>query len=394
MGYRYIGAKSRLLGEVLSEINRIVPPGSTVADIMCGTATVSAALRQAGYNVIANDVMTYSFHHARVALLISSPPDFSMASEFIVENEGIESRTPFPPVAPYEEILNKLNRVKPMKGYFYREFSPSGAPKSGNPPRQYFTPDNAMKIDGIRAAIASLSNNGDVTDLEYSLLVHDLIMAANDVANIAGTYGHYLSRFIGRAKDTLHLYPTQFMKVVDEGNHNILQGYAEELASQINCDLCYIDPPYIKRQYAANYHILETLARGDEPDAIGVSGLRPWRDQYSDFCTKTKIRTALKRVVSKMRCSNFLISYSEDGLLTIPELTKVLTDFGNVTINHFTNKRFKSNPNDSKPTHPRIFDSIEDVLIKSILLVIFHDHLVVFCFPCNFVFFSIDMDAK
>ncbi|MCZ5120468.1 DNA adenine methylase [Escherichia coli] len=37
---------------------------------------------------------------------------------------------------------------------------------------------------------------------------------------------------------------------------------------QIQCDLCYIDPPYMKRQYAANYHILETLARGDEPEAM------------------------------------------------------------------------------------------------------------------------------
>ena len=350
MGYRYIGAKSRILDEVVSEIARIARPGSTIADLMCGTATVSAALRQAGYSVIANDVMTYSFHHARVALSISGPPNFSLASAFIVEHGGSETGQLFPPATPYEEILNALNQVKPIKGYFYREFSPFGTPQSGHAPRRYFTPDNAMKIDGIRAAITSLNENGNVTELEYSLLVHDLIMAVNDIANIAGTYGHYLSRFIGRAKDSLRLYPTRFVQVVDDGIHNIHQEYAEDLASKIDCDLCYIDPPYIKRQYAANYHILETLARGDEPDAIGVSGLRPWRDQYSDFCTKTKIRSAFKRIVSKMPCGNFLISYSEDGLLTIPELTAVLSDFGKVTINQFTNKRFKSNLNDSKPT--------------------------------------------
>ena len=350
MGYRYIGAKSRILSEVLSEISRIVPAGSTIADVMCGTASVCAALRQAGYNVIANDVMTYSFHHARVALCLSEPPGFSLASAFIFENSGNETGELFPPATPYEEILNALNHVKPRKGYFYEEFSPSGTPKNGNTPRQYFTSDNAKKIDGIRAAIAGLSDNGAVTDLEYSLLIHDLIMAANDVANIAGTYGHYLSKFVGRARDPLRLYPTRFIQADEDGTHKILQGYAEELASQINCDLCYIDPPYIKRQYAANYHILETLARGDDPDAIGVSGLRPWREQYSDFCTKTRIRPAFTSIISKMRCSDFLISYSEDGLLTVPQLTGLLSDFGKVAIHQFTNKRFKSNSNDSKPT--------------------------------------------
>ena len=40
-------------------------------------------------------------------------------------------------------------------------------------------------------------------------------------------------------------------------------------------------PHISKRQYAANYHILETLHGNVEPEAIGDSGLRPWRDQYS-----------------------------------------------------------------------------------------------------------------
>ena len=41
-------------------------------------------------------------------------------------------------------------------------------------------------------------------------------------------------------------------------------------------DTVYLDPPYTKRQYAAYYHVLETLAYGDEPEVSGVTGLRPW----------------------------------------------------------------------------------------------------------------------
>ncbi|GCZ27891.1 modification methylase FokI [Escherichia coli] len=152
-----------------------------------------------------------------------------------------------------------------------------------------------------------------------------------------------MSRLNGRALTQLNLKCTDLLLKSDVENHIVMQGYAEENASKIQCDLCYIDPPYMKRQYAANYHILETLARGDEPEAIGISGLRPWRDQYSNFCTKTKIRDSFKEIITNMGCNEFLISYSEDGLLTIEDFNKLLADFGDVKIEAFTHKRFRSN---------------------------------------------------
>lgn len=51
-------------------------------------------------------------------------------------------------------------------------------------------------------------------------------------------------------------------------------------------DLVYLDPPYTKRQYASYYHILETVALGDEPEVKGVAGLRPWKNLASDFATR------------------------------------------------------------------------------------------------------------
>ena len=40
-------------------------------------------------------------------------------------------------------------------------------------------------------------------------------------------------------------------------------------------DTVYLDPPYTKRQYAAYYHILETISLGDEPIVEGICGIRP-----------------------------------------------------------------------------------------------------------------------
>ena len=99
----------------------------------------------------------------------------------------------------------------------------------------------------------------------------------------------------------------------------------------------------MKRQYAANYHLIETIARGDEPEAIGVSGLRPWRDQYSDFCSKVRIRDAFSKIIRGMNCSLFLISYSEDGLLPRKEMLKLLGQFGEAELLESIVPRFRSN---------------------------------------------------
>lgn len=105
-------------------------------------------------------------------------------------------------------------------------------------------------------------------------------MAVNTVANISGTYGYYLSELKRNALDSISLLPVQF-SAGNIQNNRVIQGFAEDIAKDITADLCYMDPPYIKRQYAANYHILETIARGDYPVAQGKSGLRDWWDQHS-----------------------------------------------------------------------------------------------------------------
>ncbi len=341
MGFRYIGTKSSVLPILLSKISELTEVQSHITDLMCGTATVSAALRGIGYKVTAVDVMTYSYHHASVALMFTSMPGFLGIEDFYKAHD-LNQKSLFG-LSSYQATLVALNSLPPEEGYFYREFSKAGAPKNGVPPRNYFSPDNAMKIDAMRRVIKELKIEGRISDLEHSLLLHDLIMAVNDVANIAGTYGHYLSSLRGRAKDEIELKPSKLLIKDDQGCNFVYQGYAEDVAREIECDLCYIDPPYMKRQYAANYHVLETVAREDTPEAVGVSGLRPWRDQYSDFCTKTGIHDAFRKIFKEMKTDKFLVSYSEDGLLDIEELIEFMAEFGRVELNSFKNTRFKSN---------------------------------------------------
>ncbi len=332
--YRYIGNKTKLLPVLMEIFAEEAPSNGTVVDLMSGTGSVAVALRKQGYHVIASDMMTYSKHHLVTQLLLSSPPSFQkVIARFNLENTGPSG---------YETVLRHLNSLPGKESYFYNEFSPDGTPSNGSPSRKYFTSQNAKKIDAIREQINAWIENDLITPEEESVLKHTLIMAVNDVANISGTYGYFLSKFNANSLEAIVLKPIQFVREGSTQN-TVIQGFAEDIASAITADVCYIDPPYMKRQYAANYHILETIARGDFPETIGKSGLRNWWDQHSKFCTKTKIRASFSKVITEMNCNKFIISYSEDGLLSLNELVELFSLFGDVTYRTIEYSRFRSN---------------------------------------------------
>ena len=332
--YRYIGNKTKLLDEIINKTNTIIGTNGTVADLMAGTGCVSKALFNKGYNVIASDVMTYSKYHLISEIAIRKTPSFK---KIPLSNEKGTSK--------YDSVINYLNNLEGREDFFFTEYSPEGNPLNGSPARKYFTPDNAKKIDAIRFTINEWIKDNLLSDYEIALLKHILIMSANEVANISGTFGYFLKEFSKSAKESINLKKIDFSERTQTNNLiTIYQGYAEEISKKVQCDLCYIDPPYMKRQYAANYHILETLAVGDSPtDLIGKSGLRNWWNEYSNFCTKTKGLEAFKKIFDNIQCGNFLISYSEDGLFTIEQLEDYFSKFGTVVTEYITYQRFKSN---------------------------------------------------
>ena len=332
--YRYIGNKTKLLPYIMERTEELIGDQGTVADIMAGTGSVSLEYRKRGYRVIASDMMTYSYHHLNVNLLIDEAPAFN---GIIATNEA-----PLDADDPYVSVLQYLNNLEPIESFFYKEFSPGGNPSSGCEPRKYFTSENAGKIDVIREKINEWKANQRITQIEESLLKHTLIMAVNEIANISGTYGYFLADFKKNSLDRIELRPVEFYPENAAG-HQVFLGFAEEVANQVAADLCYIDPPYMKRQYAANYHILETIARGDFPDAIGKSGLRDWWDQHSKLCTKTRGIQSFEKIIGDMNCDKFLISYSEDGLFKLDELEECFGKFGHVEVIKIDYNRFRSN---------------------------------------------------
>lgn len=141
--------------------------------------------------------MTYSYHHLVTNLLLDGVPPFTGLVHAGVISSCSEN--------PYHEILAYLNGLAPKQSFFYREFAPAGTPLNGCPARKYFTSENAERIDVIREKINEWIESGIISASEESLLKHTLIMAVNEIANISGTYGYFLSDFKKNATEQLQL---------------------------------------------------------------------------------------------------------------------------------------------------------------------------------------------
>lgn len=322
MAYRYLGNKTALTEWIVSVISANVPAGAVVADPMCGTAAVSEALAIEGYSVVAADALCFPTVHAAARLLIKEKPLF--------EKFG-----------GYEATLKILNELDPLEGYFYKEFGADGHPANREEPRLYFSGENAGKIDAIRKFIQRNYASGNLTELEHITLLQSLLLAVNSVANISGTYGYFLSKLSKNALKPIELVPLSFINTPKK--HKVLRGSIETTAPLLNADAVYLDPPYTKRQYAGNYHILETIAREDEPEAIGDGGLRPWKEDASAFCYRKSAGAALDEALSKLDTANVFLSYSDDGQMRPEEILEILANYGEVRLYQHRYTRYRSN---------------------------------------------------
>ena len=61
------------------------------------------------------------------------------------------------------------------------------------------------------------------------------------------------------------LKPFEMRSIIDRRNqqHEVYCADSMELLDKVEADIIYLDPPYNQRQYAPNYHLLETIAKYD-----------------------------------------------------------------------------------------------------------------------------------
>jgi adenine-specific DNA-methyltransferase len=329
MGIEFLGHKQNILSFILDNV--LYGREKRVADLFSGTGSVSAGFKRAGCSVVANDNLEWCGVFAKAILFNNVEPSFhGLESSVRFDHTDTQSR--------YETVLSALNDIAGAEGFVTKTYSPASRRYSEHE-RMYFTESNAQRIDGIRQQLVCWSDL--MTPGENSLLLSDLIRAANSVSNIAGAYGCYLKSWKARALQPLKLSRSEIV-TGSHASHSVTCLDAEVLASQINCPVVYADPPYTKRQYAAYYHVLQTIALGDSPEVTGSTGLRSWREKSSAYCYKRTAGEALLGLVSALSCEDFFLSYSEDGQIKHNVIMEILSGFGKTRFFELEHKRYKS----------------------------------------------------
>lgn len=312
---RYIGNKTRLLPFILRTLDREGIGAGVVHDAFAGTASVSRALKEKGWQIFSSDLLmsSYVFQRAYVVADMAEPSLDKRASE--------------------------LSRVAPREGFMSRHFSPAGGVTSAG--RMYFTAENAARIDGAREELEGWRQSGGIGEDAYYLLLAGIIEGADRVANTAGVYASYMKRWQPNACRAFSITIEPPVK----GNRPAVAYLmdAAEVARTIGeVDLIYIDPPYNSRQYVAYYHIPEILARGwwdSEPTIRGKVGLLAGDEGRSQWAHGRRVQTLFGALLATTGAQHALVSFNSEGHLapeTLEGLLKAAAVDGHVS--HFSQR--------------------------------------------------------
>lgn len=312
----YIGSKFKLLPflqqnieSTLKKHNAKSLQDSIFCDLFAGTGAVSKAFKLKVKQVISNDKEYYSF---------------------VLNQNYIANYTP---IIRADELLKTLNNTPLKKGKIFTHYALGSG--SG---RQYFSDENAMKIDGIRERIAAWRQSGFINEAEFYFLLASLLESADSVANTACVYGAFLKCLKKSATKELVLSPAVFES--SHNSHKVFNEDSQNLITQISGDILYLDPPYNAREYGANYHLLNTIALYDDFIPKGKTGLRAY--EKSAWCKKGYVENALDFLLQNAQFEWIFLSYNDEGLLSLEKIEKLMKKYGTYACVKQDYQRFKA----------------------------------------------------
>lgn len=324
-----------MLENIINVVRERTENVRSITDVFSGTGVVAKAFKNLGYSVNSNDILYFSYVLNKGTIEQYAPIGNGIKNIIThLNNLSIEN-------APWFEIEN---------AFIYQNYSPHEGCE-----RMYLQCNNAIKIDLVRQEIERLRNQ--VSESEYYYLLSLLINAVPYVSNITGTYGAYLKYWDNRTYNKLYLEEIEIRP--SEAECHCYNLDAMSLANQIESDLVYLDPPYNGRQYLPNYHLLETIARYDNPTIKGVTGMRDDPEKMSDFCKKSKAKRAFEELLDSLNCRYILLSYNNEALLSTEEMSEIVKNVGiadTFTLYEYDYRRYKNKiPNNKKGLKEQLY---------------------------------------
>ena len=153
-----------------------------------------------------------------------------------------------------------------------------------------------------------------------------------------------MQTIINELSKKLVIKPAIFQQ--SENSHQVFQQDSNKLIKKIKGDILYLDPPYNARQYGANYHLLNTIAKYDTFVPKGKTGLR---DYYkSDWCRTGEVLKSFEELIENAQFPYIFLSYNNEGLMGQKEVQTVMERFGKYTLKTKKYQRFKADKTENR----------------------------------------------
>ena len=322
---RYLGNKYKLLPFITDVVKKECKNISTVADIFAGTGAVASAFTNK--KIITNDIM-YSNYICHLAWF---------SSETYSKSKIVD-------------IISQYNNVQVLTDNYM----------SNNFAGTYFSLNDCRKIGYIRQDIEDKYYNCEINKRERALLITSLLYAMDKIANTCGHYDAY--RRGAKFEKHLELYVPEPEEALNENNicYNM---DTNQLAEHISADLVYIDPPYNSRQYCDAYHLLENVAKWEQPDVFGVAKKMDRSSLKSAYCTQSAT-SAFENLISALNAKYILLSYNNmatkgndrsNAKISDDDILRILQKKGTVNVFSEEYKAFSAGKSNIKSHQERLF---------------------------------------
>jgi adenine-specific DNA-methyltransferase len=296
---KYLGSK-RVLVPTLGEL--FTRSGArTALDLFTGTTRVAQEFGRRGGFVHANDIASYS--HTLAQCYVETDPE-------ILDRAALA------------DALERLAALPDRRGYVTEVFCERA---------RYFQPHNGLRIDAIRAGIDELYAGSPLRPL----LLTSLIEAADRVDSTVGLQMAYLKQWSPRSYRPLELRAPE--PAPGQGQAHRLDA-AAAIRMLPAVDFAYLDPPYNQHRYFTNYHVWETIIRGDEPEHYGIACKRidaREEETKSPWNSRRTMAAEFAAVIEAIRAEVLVVSFSNEGFVPLDELAEMCQVRGAVRVlNH------------------------------------------------------------
>ena len=313
----YIGSKYKLSYFISSSVKSIVGEDLSdkiFCDLFAGTGVVGRNFKKEVKKVISNDMEFYSY---------------VLNKNYIENHEFLDN----------EIYIKELNETNGEEGFIFNEYS-----ENGKANRLYFSEHNGKKIDAIRTKIEFWKTEKKISSALYYFLLASLIESADKVANTASVYGAFLKKIKKTAQKELILEPAIFE--INSHSHEVYNEDSNLLIKKIEGDILYLDPPYNAREYGANYHLLNTIAKYDNFTPKGKTGLRDY--SKSAFCKKKEVEKSFDDLIKNANFKYIFLSYNNEGIMSSETIKKILSNYGKYDLLTTEYQRFRADKKENR----------------------------------------------